>query len=224
MPMLKQAILVATLIGLGAASSGAADTRFGAAATFNFATLASDVPGLDAKASMRVGGGLVLEIQAARGLSFVIQPSYLGKGAEVDAEQLGIDTSDFADFDVEPTIRLSYVEIPVWLKVGVPRGSLRPYLLAGPSAGILTRAKTRARVAIGDQRLDESIDIKDQTRGFDLGVGLGGGLSAELKSFRLFVEGQYVFGLVDIVKADAENVKNRGAMLRLGMTIPLRRR
>jgi hypothetical protein len=109
----------------------------------------------------------------------------------------------------------------VQLKIAWPRGSLHPYALGGPSLGLLTRAKARARVSIGPQFLDESADIKERMRSFDFGLGVGGGLGLDLGSFRVFVEGQYVFGLVDIVKNDVENVKNRGFLLRTGVTIPL---
>jgi hypothetical protein len=80
----------------------------------------------------------------------------------------------------------------VLLKVSLGTGALRPYLLAGPTVGLLRRA--RQRLHLGDTLIADE-DVMEDTRKLDFGVGAGGGLAVPAGPAQLFAEAQYVFGL-----------------------------
>jgi hypothetical protein len=212
----------AVWVGVGVASAAAGEVRLGVLAGFNEATLASDITGLSAKFAWRHEAGLLLEIQATDGVSLLLEPVYVVRGAQVDPAQLNLDFSGTPTAGLEGHMQLSYVDIPLWLKVGSHARLVRPYVLAGPCLSVLTRAKVLVREPFGGQFLDETVDIKDGTRTVDFGLGLGGGVSVELGKFQGILEVVYVHGLVDIAKNDAESLKNRGVQVRIGLTLPLR--
>jgi hypothetical protein len=221
MRTLKHAAVVAALSGLGAVSATSADLRLGAMAVFNDATISTNVSDLGQKPLLRQGAGVVIEVVATDSISFVFEPMYVGKGASVDPSKLNIDPGEFGLVNARGSLLSSYFEVPLWLKVGTPAGLVRPYLLAGPSLGIRMQAKARLRVDYLGQDIDSIVDTKSQTQRIDFGLGLGGGVSTDLGSFRFFAEGQYVLGLVDINRDADERFNNRGLLVRVGVTIAL---
>jgi len=93
--------------------------------------------------------------------------------------------------------------------------SARPYVMAGPSLGFLLSAKY-------DFKDGPEYDAKDETKGLDLGVGLGGGVSIPRGDKTFFAEARYVLGLTNINdESDESTVKNRGLQVLVGATIPL---
>jgi hypothetical protein len=221
MRTLRRVAVVAALSGLGAGSALGADLRLGAMAVFNDATISTDISDLRVKPLLRGGAGVVIEVVATDSVSFVFEPMYVGKGASVDPRKVPIDMTGYPLVNAKGSLRSSYIEVPLWLKIGTSSGFIRPYLLAGPSLGIVMQAKARVRTDYMGEHLDSTSDTKQQTQTLDFGLGLGGGLSTDLHGFRFFAEGQYMLGLVDINKLPTERIKNRGLLVRVGVTIPL---
>jgi hypothetical protein len=115
------------------------------------------------------------------------------------------------EFGITSKLLLDYVELPLlarWSK-GAPR-QRSLYVVAGPSLGLLVRAKTRADFG----GATEELDISDDVERFDLGVAIGGGI--ELGS--ILVDGRYTHGLSDIDKdaSDDVTVRNRAVSLTVG--------
>ncbi len=112
--------------------------------------------------------------------------------------------------------KVNYLEIPLMLRYTIQHSaSLLPYAMAGPSIGLLSSAKLDIKDG-GEQ------DEKDNTKIFDFGLGIGGGVKIPRGNMTFFAETRYVLGLANINKEAGESkVKNRGLQLIAGVTIPV---
>jgi len=122
----------------------------------------------------------------------------LGGPLSLQPEALFAQKGTAYDFpDIETTIQLDYVEVPLLLKArfGV---FVRPYVFAGPYVGFRLSAK-----ALGDAGEDgeEEVDFEDQSKGTDYGFVGGAGL--EIGVF--LVEGRYARGLSGIASEEIED-------------------
>lgn len=167
------------------------------------------------------GIGGILEFNVEEKFAICFEPMYLQKGAKMEEEEGGIK--------IKGESKLAYLEIPVFFKVPLGTGSTRPYIMAGPTFGILMSSKLKASV----MGIDIEVDSKDLNKSIDFGFGLGGGLSFPIGNNMLFIEARYTLGLADIVKEgeievggekeiipDAE-VKTRGFQIMAGVSIPI---
>jgi len=106
----------------------------------------------------------------------------------------------FADTGVDAKLLLTYLEVPVLARVRLSRLF---YAAAGPSMGVLLRARARTRFS----GATEDIDVKDDVESFDFGIAMGGGIELG----RLIIDGRYTLGLrdADADTTDASTMKNR---------------
>lgn len=150
------------------------------------------------------GIGAVVDRQLTEQIDLHVEPMLLQKGGK-------IETPEFTGI-----FKVHYFEIPVMFRyVFEYTASLLPYAMAGPSIGLLTSAKLDVKDG-GKQ------DEKDNTKGFDFGVGFGGGVKHPRGNMTFFAEARYVLGLLDINKeANESSVKNRGLQVVAGVTIPI---
>jgi len=118
---------------------------------------------------------------------------------------------------------LSYLEVPVLLRVDLSQGSnVTPRILVGPSVGI----NLTCREALGNGTASVERDCEDGNttpiKALDLGATGGLGVALETAGGLTFVaDGRYTVGLVDII--EGANVRNRGFALVLGLNFPLTR-
>lgn len=165
--------------------------NFGVKGGVNFATLTGDdADELDAKMKTGFHLGVLAEIMISD--KFGIQPEvlYSTQGAKSDA-------SIFEEFgDVDVTLKLDYVAVPVMLKYFVSPGFS---LEAGPQFSFLSKSEIEAE--FGGEK--ESEDLKDDTESFDLGAALGVGYGLP-QGF--LVQARYVMGFSDVyTDSDARN-------------------
>lgn len=132
------------------------------------------------------------------------EPLYLQKGGRIKT------------IDVNLAYKVNYLEFPILIKYAFNEiASLTPYALTGPNIGLRLGAEYK------DKQGREQ-DETDNTSFFDLGVGLGGGVSYLLENITLFGETRYVIGLANINnESDESTVKNRGLQIVFGFTIPV---
>ncbi|MBN1780390.1 PorT family protein [bacterium] len=209
----------------------AGEKRLGALGGINIATLAGDIDGAE-PSSMTLGAfGAILEMPLGEQFMLCLEPVFIQKGAKykVTAEPDGYDDYyyyfDFFD-DIEYKINASYFEIPILLKKPLGSGNAKPYILAGPSLGILSSAEIEISF-MGLGGFD--IDVKDYCTSFDIGLTFGGGIGLPFGNNILFAECRYTLGLTDIFEgADDEDLeledvelKNRGIQIMGGFTFPL---
>lgn len=149
-----------------------------------------------------------------------IQPEvlYARKGASVNVQE--------EEENVDITINLDYIEIPVLLKAGIPvEAPVVPSIHAGPYLGFAVNREVSAEGGNGGGT--ESLDGAFSST--DFGVTLGADLNFRSGNRTITLSGQYDLGLSNIVdREDLEDGNNEttdaelstGAfMLTLGVTL-----
>ena len=109
------------------------------------------------------------------------------------------------------SVKLSYIEVPVMAVVRLPiiGRTLGPRLYGGVNLGFETSCSTS-----GDITLLAPFTC-DETNGFDF--GLKGGLGFQVLVIGLDLA--YVYGLTDVAKADAVEIKNQSWTLTLSLGV-----
>ena len=198
-------IVVSTCLALLSFIPLQAQWEFGGLVDFNLASLSVNPASSSENLSGRFGFGIgaVVDRPLTEVIILHVEPMFLQKGGT-------IETSTFT-----LVYKVSYIELPIMIKYAFQiNSSLMPYAMAGPSIGLLTSAKY-------DDNDGTVQDEKDNTNGFDFGLGLGGGVSYPHGNMTFFAETRYVFGLANINKeSDESTVKNRGLQVILGVTFP----
>jgi len=111
---------------------------------------------------------------------------------------------------------LQYLQIPVLFKARLVRkGPVVPAVFAGPSLGILFRARFRYYDVNGGPPLIG--DIKDLYRDVDLGGTFGAGANFRVRNLKLIFDVRYYLGLTDVDRSAENSVKNAGLMITGGL-------
>jgi opacity protein-like surface antigen len=149
------------------------------------------------------GIGVVVDRQLMDNLDLHMEPMYLQKGAKV------------SETGFSATFKVNYFELPVMVRYSLPVDlPVTPYAMAGPSVGLLTKAKY-------DSGENEQ-DATSETRSIDFSAGFGAGVQIPEGNRMLFAEVRYLLGFVNINnQSDESTVKNRGLQILVGITIPL---
>jgi len=170
-----------------------------------------------------IGGVLHVPLTERVGLRF--EPLFIHKGG----------TGEDASVEEETTLLSSHLELPGMVQVTFGTDT-RPYLLLGPTLGIVLSSKVEATVS----GIPFEGDLMDTTESFEFGLGFGGGVSHTFENFSAFIEGRYVWGLSNMQKGgevelssgqlttqvafDKEDneYSNRGLQILVGFTLPWR--
>jgi len=145
---------------------------------------------LQSKWGLCAGGFIRFNI----GKILAIQPEFLYtmKGAKFEETVL--------DETMKYTINLSYLEIPVFVKLMIPTpGGIKPSLFAGPAVAIKLSAKEKLKYA-GQTKEEDIEQIKDTDYGLIIGAGVDFG--------KLTVDLRYVLGLTAIEEEAVFETKN----------------
>ncbi len=172
----------------------------------------SDLGGPDAqRVRSRQGAltGVFLQMPLAGPLSLRPEVLFALKGGLAQASVEGGGA-------VQLDIGLAYIEVPLLLRVGVPRGRFRPMLFGGPAPAL--------QIGCDLQIVDPSTPIRaacDETdlptfRQFDVGVIVGGGLEVRWPQSALSLEARYDTGLRSVL--DDVDVRNRQFGVVLALT------
>ena len=130
-----------------------------------------------------IGGVLHVPLTERVGLRF--EPLFTQKGGT------GVDAS----VEEETTLSSSFLEVSGMVQVTFGTDT-RPYLLFGPTMGVVLASKVEANVS----GIPLEGDLMDTTERFELGLGFGGGVSHAFEGFSVFLEGCYVWGLSNMQK------------------------
>lgn len=172
----------------------------------------SDLVGPDAQSvSSRQGALTGVFLQAPLGGIFALRPEVLFalKGGRAETPVEGGGTA-------ERDIGLAYIEVPVLLRVGAPRGRFRPLLFAGPAPSL--------QIGCDIQSFDPAVPARaacDETdlpafRQFDVGVVAGGGMEVRWPQSSLSLEARYTMGLRSVL--NDVDVRNRAVGVLLALT------
>jgi len=93
----------------------------------------------------------------------------------------------------------------------------RPYIVAGPSIGFLSKADFV--VSIDDQEQTE--DLEEDFEDFDVSILFGGGVDVPMGSATFFLDGRYAVGLTNVFTVEGESIKTKGFQVALGARFPV---
>lgn len=183
-----------------APAKSSSPVSFGVKAGMNVASLSKNEE-MDSRTKIGFNAGLFANIPIAS--SFSVQPEllYSDMGAK--------DKQTFGNLTAEQKMNLSYITVPVMLQYNLIPNL---YVEAGPEFGFMISAKAKGSTFVennnGDTVVSESrtTDIKDDMKGFNVGIGLGAGYYF---TPNIGVTARYVAGVTDIFKHnDGDAVRN----------------
>lgn len=173
------------------------------------------------------GTGIVLHIRLSENLFARVEPMYLQKGCHIEE---GADPAN----QPEGQISSSAIEIPLLIQYTFGK-KIQSYLIGGPTMAY--NLKSEIEFNLTDMKFKG--DLKAVTETFDLGFAFGGGFRVPIRFGRVFLEGRYIYGVINQKKSgitrvhsndiqldlpsDREQDKyfNRGFQLLAGVTLPL---
>ncbi len=161
--------------------------------------------------------GLVVGASYSMGLLPMIslQPEllYTSKGAKFSDSFI----DDGVPVDIEATLDLTYIEIPILVKVTLPTPGLSPSFYAGPAIAFISAAKAKFEVSAMGFSFSDEQDIKEEIKSTDIGLVLGAGLEFGLPVFKLTADLRYTMGLSSIDEVGDGDIKNNAITLMLGV-------
>ena len=220
--------LLVMLIISGYSQSSESDLNYGIMGGLNFNSADVEImeEGADVSGNTVFGIGGVIDWRLNQTFSLRLEPMYLQKGIGK------------TELEIQPGIvwysDASYLEIPVFIKAEFGN-NIKPYFIVGPSFGMLLNTEVTAEL----NSITFKGDSKNATENFEISIAFGGGINYPLKSFSIFLEGHYTYGLTNNIKGgvfelSAENVTeelewfkntdklfNRGLQIMAGITIPI---
>jgi len=233
--MRKMSVILSVLVMVGAAQ---AQHCIGLVGVLHFADVRlvkvgeDRFEGLDFSHRTLFGFGGVLDLTLAKNISLRIEPMYLQKGGNLED-----DPEDFQSF----RIKEEYFEVPLLLKAALSSRAIHPYLIAGPTVGLLLSSKGDFDLPSGFGGGHIEVDTQDLNKSVNLGLSFGGGVNIPLGQNAIFIEARYVLGLSNLVEpgkvsvqtpegfpgelgdleiSEEENWKYRGVQILVGMTFP----
>jgi len=188
---MKRIFLLLAFAGTFAAAN--AQTRIGLKGGLNVADWGGEqADGWDAKVGFHVGGFA----NVAVGNKFSIQPELVYSTQGAKADMPGDDLK----------ARFNYINIPIMIRYELIKG-LNAQL--GPQFGFAVSRKFK--------RGDNTTDVNDNYKGFDLGLGLGA--SYQFPATPVGIDARYVFGLSKLPDNGNSKIYNR--VFQLGITYTL---
>lgn len=212
---MKKLVFIAAIAVMSVSVAKAQEVRLGAKGGLNFSSFGGDnTDDLDALTSFHIGALVEIPITER----FAVQPEvlYSKEGASSEASQSLFGAS----FKVTGERKLDYINVPIMAKYYLIDGLA---LEAGPQVGFLVSANAETEFdlsgidpntaeLIENQLNTGDVDVSDQTKGVDFGVGLGA-------SYRLnmgvFFSARYTLGLSNINDIDGSNVKNQNNVFQI---------
>lgn len=161
------------------------------------------------------------------GLAFIIQPSSSAVGFQTGVlfAQKGAKSASSSNAGIPVTnagVRLSYIEVPAMLRIGVPLNvaGIAPTVIGGASLAwrIGCRTISESGNTQSSTNCDDLLQNEDgETRRFDLGTTVGVELPIKLGERYLAVPSvRYTRGLRRISDANNNDIKNSSVMIGLG--------
>lgn len=195
--MKKVFVLIAAAI---VCMSASAQVQFGGKVGFDLTNFwGSDVEhGM--KPSYQVG--LMMEYKMSPKFAIAPEVVFASQGGKYKVLDL-----NFFNLDIEKTVTFNtnYINIPVMLKYYVtPSFSVD----LGPQLGVNVYSKYSI------EGVDDAIDVKDNTKTVDFGVGLGGTYNLTNNAF---VQARYTMGMTKVFDGDHNKEKNGNIQVAFGM-------
>ena len=209
MKRVRVTIVALALLALAGSRADAA-AWFGVKGGVNMADLSSDLI-TDSSMRTQFAGGAFYGFGINEQFAVQVEGLYMSKGAEGD---IMVEDGDIH----AATARLDYIELPVLFMAKFPAGDKLAFdLFAGPTFAF----NIKSEVEIAEHGTE---DLKDDTKSFEFGATIGGGLSYLLESFSIVADVRYGIGateVYDAIEGASTDAKNRGIAILAGVSFPL---
>ncbi len=146
--------------------------------------------------------GVVVEVPIASGFHLQLEPSFVQRGTEID---WGSESSRG-----RVRVMLDYIVLPIMAKFTDDSWSLSPYIMAGPSLGLIVTERSDSNEA-GEVRDDDSL-VKDFNATAEIEAGIRIPLNLR-HGTALVVGARYSLGLTDISRSGVGAVHTRGVLV-----------
>ncbi|MBV8327401.1 porin family protein [Chryseobacterium sp.] len=167
-------------------TAASSPVRFGLKAGLNI----SNISNSDTNSKAGFYGGVFANIPVAQDFSVQPEVLYSGMGAK-------------SKYNSSDKINLDYIAVPVMFQYNALPNL---YVEAGPQFGFLVGAKLKTNSG--------SLDLKDSTKTFDFGLGLGAGYYF---TQNIGVNVRYVAGLTDIAKNRVGGDSSKNGVFQVGL-------
>lgn len=197
-------MILATAFLVFVASHAAAKekARYGIKVGINFANLSGDIEEefweSEARKTLVLGGYAIVKLNDFLSVQPEILLSYKGT-----KEDVGFNADE---------ISLSYIDIPVFLKISILRDkNIRPNLFFGPAPNLLTGSDYKAGKI--------SVELDDVTANFDISAIIGVGVDIVSGKGAFIFEGRYTIGFESIDdRRQPKDIRNRVFTIMTGYT------
>ena len=177
----RASVVLALILAASTQAFAQSGVDGGVQAGVNFATVSGSFDtGVDTSRRTGITFGVFYCFQLSKHIAFEPELMYSPEGAKLRSST-GSQTLD-------STAKIDVIEIPLLLRVGRRQG--RAFVVAGPAIGIITNARRTDPLGGPD------IYFKDDLKRTDVSLVLGAGVNFS----KLFLEGRYTAGLVDLNK------------------------
>ena len=219
----------------GLHAQAAAPPRFGALLGASLTTISdadlagsTGVEGGTLEAKRRIGFQLGAYFTKPLSQNVSLQPEvhFIQKGTKAeatitDAEELEIIGAE----TVEAAFRLTYLEVPLLLRVDMGSSNLRPFIVAGPSVAYRVACKVEvsfAGLSLGtdcDEDDDDPETPDDPFKKYDVGGIIGLGVASTNGGRALSAQVRYSHGLVSIARESIPGAspRNTGISILFGI-------
>jgi len=202
--MKKFFVLIAAAI---VCMSASAQVQFGAKVGFDMTHFwGEDVPhGLQPNYQV----GLMMEYKFNPKFAIAPEVVFAAQGGKASDK---VDVEDVPGIvNVEGTFHTNYINVPLMLKFyATPSFSID----FGPQVGFNVYSKITASGKVGTIEAKETIDLKDNTKTVDFGLGLGATYNLTNNAF---VQARYTLGLTNVFDVHDSHEKNGNAQIAFGM-------
>jgi hypothetical protein len=216
--IMKLKLFVPALALVFISGAASAQISLGAQAGAVFAKSKTDqlggLPGIDLSTKNRVGftAGAIADIPFGEsGLRLMPELNFVQKGVKANGNVNFDLLGQIVNADVDATVNLNYIELPVNLAYAVEAGPGRFIVGAGPYAAFGLNGKTNAKVSFQGQSQEEDEDIEfgsddDQIKRVDFGANF---MAGYIMNNGLLFKVNYSLGLANLSNVNDSDWKNR---------------
>lgn len=200
-----------------------AGARFATMDGFDDAIFDEDGVNLETNALIGVETGAIIAYQFSPLFSLQGEITYVQKGTELAFEETFLGET-FAGKNI---IRVNYLEFAPLAKFTFGDGMVGAFIQAGPSIGYGLNGELEMSATVNGETETEVEDLDfedDEFSRTDFGAIFGAGVTFNLGTVNLFVDGRYNLGFTNNYSGDDEpeiDVTNRGVSATVGVLIPL---
>lgn len=174
--------------------------------------------------------GVVMVYNFSSMFSIQSEPAYTERGASTSTAQTDVGLI----LEIEQSIEMNYIDVPVFFKLSFEGDFIKPYLLAGGYVAFPlqdTNVKVDKVIANGQNVItlipNELLEQYLKNESVDFGLNFGAGISFPLGIVNMFFEVQYNLGLTDLNDEvpqegiEQDVIKNIGLQIQTGLLFTL---